>query len=248
MVNELKKGMNKMDLKEWYLKQIRETWFPTHKASININYSSDITIIDFKRADNSFQYAVRIILDRNYIFIGGDIGEAVYCLTEQAEIKKIANYDIYYFTGKLKCCDGEKEDFETKVAVDDLKYWFDEMKDCYYCDNEKLKKLKKVYKILIGLATDVGTIEEWKMKLYGDYYNTISEVDELHESQLWEVGRATPIRMYAYLEIFKIINKMNKCNKCKELFQNEPVKNLEKVFCSEECREEFIKNEAELPF
>jgi len=236
-----------MDLKELYLKQIRETWFPTHKATIKSNFYN-ATEIDFIKADNSYQYAVRIILDRNYIIITGDIGEAIYCLTEKAEIEKIAKYDMYYFIGKLRCLSGKKEEFQTKIALDDLKYWFDEMKDYHSCDNEKLNKLRNVYKVLIGLAQDVRTIEEWEMKLYGDYYNTISEVDELHDSELWEIGRATPICMYAYLEIFKIISKMNKCNNCKDLFQNKMIKDNERLFCSEKCKENFIKREKELPF
>jgi len=44
-------------------------------------------------------------------------------------------------------------------------------------------------------------------KLYGDYYDDINEVDEMHESSLWYVGQALSIEKYAYLEMFKIIKE-----------------------------------------
>ena len=90
--------------KERAIEFARKT-FEKHEATFTQlnDYTQEIV---FKKPGTGI-YGMRFVLSGNCVFVCGDCGEGVYCLAEQARIDRIAgNYDLGYFTGKLRCNDG----------------------------------------------------------------------------------------------------------------------------------------------
>ncbi|MHC1749446.1 MAG: hypothetical protein AB9856_14335 [Cellulosilyticaceae bacterium] len=116
--------------------------------------------IEFRKPGTSYYY-VRFLLNGNYLFACGDLGEAVYQLTEQARIERIASgYDLGYLTGKLRCVDGGKYTFDSDTAVERIK------EDLEECDEECLTpERKEAYDTLMDLAKQCSSIETWNVEL-----------------------------------------------------------------------------------
>lgn len=110
-------------LQESTIKNVREHWFPRHKATLR-DYvdveSNTITVIDW-REPGTGAFAIRYILDRNYLSVTGDAGDAVYQLTEKAELKHLANYGMDYMFSKLRCADDDGIDFDSDIAVENIR-------------------------------------------------------------------------------------------------------------------------------
>lgn len=200
-----------MDITKKWIEDINKRWFKNHTTEIE-KINDRLTIIYF-RNPKDFAYYMKIVLSDNMIFISGDVGEAVFCLTEDAQIEKIAKYDMYYFKQKLKCASCGKTDYDHDIALQDLRQWLRDMFE-YHEEKKERQEIKELYNDLKYLANDVNSCDEWVTKIYGDYEERLSEFDELFESSIWDVGKVTPIEIFAYLEAFKIINKqLSKENK-----------------------------------
>ena len=133
--------MNREKLTKEWLEIIKNEWFKNHKAVVN-KVNEDLVLIDF---DNGTPfYRVRIILDGYMVIITGDIGEAIFRLTEKASIENISRYDMYYFSSKLTTMSRGKDYWDNKIAYSDLKYWaLEKYRDCYL-ENQK-NKITEVY-------------------------------------------------------------------------------------------------------
>lgn len=88
---------------------IRNRWFCNHQATMH-DYTSakgdKISVIDWRKPGTGV-YSVRYLLDRNYLHVTGDCGDALYQLTEEATLERLAHYDMDYLFGKLRCMDSE---------------------------------------------------------------------------------------------------------------------------------------------
>ncbi len=85
---------------------IKNHWFPNHKAEIiNVSAESivgeDFTIIKWHQPGTSF-YSVTYIIRRNYLYVSGDIGEAVYCWGSTISPEFLAVCSLDYFAGKCQ--------------------------------------------------------------------------------------------------------------------------------------------------
>lgn len=114
--------------------------------------------VEFKKPGTCYYY-VRFVMSGNYLFVCGDLGEAVYQLTEQARIDRIAGgYDLGYLTGKLRT--GNKYSFDSDTAIERIK------EDMEQCDEEDLTdEIKEAYEELISLARGCSTKEEWNIRI-----------------------------------------------------------------------------------
>jgi hypothetical protein len=197
--------MTRQQYKEKAIKDIRN-WFKNHTAKIQV-LNDDITVIDWNKG--TFEFSMRIVLDRNKIYISGDLGEVVYILTEKATIESLANYYFDYFTEKLSCSRDKVNDFNDEIALRDLKEWLVDRKQCGYAETEEEKqKVKWAYEDLKNIVYQVMTCEEWKTRLHDNYIQGIlEEVDDLSETALWTVGEVPNMRLLSYLEAFKMINE-----------------------------------------
>lgn len=180
---------------------IKNTWFNNHKVRF-LELTNDTTIIDWD--NGSCFYKMRIILDKNVVYISGDLGSAVYTLTcKRATINEIASYDISYFTEKLTAFSSDEDEFEKGIAKTDIEEWYEEVAE--FNDPEVVDN---VYNILMNiLEGSVSSFEEWRNEL-AIIKDEIETVEEFYESKLLEVGSMTNVRLYAYLEAFKMIKKL----------------------------------------
>jgi hypothetical protein len=97
-------------------------WFKNHKAEIK-KLDENTTVISWSQPKTS-QYWMKFILDGGFICVMGDCGEAIYQLTEKADIERFAKgYALDYFTGKLACSRHDKKTFNSQTAKERLIEW-----------------------------------------------------------------------------------------------------------------------------
>ena len=85
-------------LQENTIQNVREHWFANHKATLRDYVDAEgntITVIDWRKPGTGV-FAIRYILDSNYLSVTGDAGDAIYQLTEKAELKHLAHYGMDY--------------------------------------------------------------------------------------------------------------------------------------------------------
>lgn len=114
---------------------------------------------------NSSAYYIRYVFNGNRVFVCGDVGDAVYSLTERADIKKIAKgYELSYFTGKLTASENGKYSFDSNTAIERLTE--EKENDKEDSENGKLsKELNEAYREIFKLARESSTIDEWHLGL-----------------------------------------------------------------------------------
>lgn len=153
--------------------------FEKHKATfIQINeYTQEI---EWGEPGTS-SYYIRYLLNGNRVFVCGDVGDAVYSLTERADIKKIGEtYDLSYFTGKLTASEHGKYNFDGSTAAERIAY----NKKCAIedCDEDKLDdEVRRAYNTFFDLARECTSLEEWH---YGIREN--EEYAMLIDEDWWE--------------------------------------------------------------
>lgn len=134
--------------------EIAKEEFKDHVAKFNqINeYTQEI---EFQKPGTNY-YSIRFLLSRDCLFVCGDLGEAVYQLTETATVDRIASgYDLSYLTEKLRTVTGGKYSFDSGKAInriqEDLNGYDAEVKE--FCEE------------LITIAQACSSNEEWCMEL-----------------------------------------------------------------------------------
>lgn len=165
--------------------EIEAEWFPEHVASFE-QLSESTAVLSFRKPGTSV-YAVRYILDRNYLIITGDIGEAVFCLTEKAKLKSLAEeYSMSYLFGKLRA-DRDAYDFDSEKAVQKLKSNF---KDYEFDTKEEEKKFKELTEeMYTSIREECNSESQWDTMLNCDYYDKISEYDQDCFEWIYSIGK-----------------------------------------------------------
>ena len=107
-------------------KEIRENWFSEHIAEYKAY--DDIKILRWAKP-NSWMYGCNYVFQGCNLYISGDIGEAVFCFTEKADVKRIAQYGLSYFKSKLRAFCEPEEDFNSDKAIKRLREWLKELKE-----------------------------------------------------------------------------------------------------------------------
>lgn len=83
----------------------RNEAFASHIATLQTARFDDgelITVLDW-RNPKSGRHAMRFLFERHMLIVTGDIGNAVFALTQQAAPGKVAHYGIEYLHEKLAC-------------------------------------------------------------------------------------------------------------------------------------------------
>jgi len=168
-----------MQTLEEKMREIETEWFPEH-------VSDSTAVLNFRKPGTSV-YAVRYILDRNYLIITGDIGEAVFCLTEKAKLKSLAEeYSIPYLFGKLRA-DRDAYDFNSEKAIQKLESIF---KDYEFDTNEEVEEFKELKEELYAsIREECNSESQWAAILNSDYYDKISEYDQDCFEWIYSVGK-----------------------------------------------------------
>lgn len=117
------------------------------------------------------------MFDKNYIYISGDLGEAIFELTERAELNKVANYNLGYLVGKLAAFWYDKYDFARSKARDRLIEWEKELNE------GEIEYDKEVIHNLMSEADGCCNVKHWHavVNMHSD------EISEFEEDQYWSV-------------------------------------------------------------
>jgi hypothetical protein len=198
-------------------KMIKEDWFKDHKAKLE--HHGDLTVLVWRNPKSSFYYT-RYVFDFNKIYITGDIGDAIFQIYDEVNLKKASELDIHYFHTKLIATEDEKWDFDSDVAIEYLK---DKIKDlesdklewlgieedeAIIEDNLTDKQLSKLEEYnnyistmnnLIELAESCSTVDNWKTSIYIDHLEELEEYDQDFYEWVFNIGNVIPSRVQGYL-------------------------------------------------
>lgn len=142
--------------------------FANHEAIVNVA-SDDVTIIDWRNPESSL-YSIRYILSKNYLYVSGDLGSAVYYLTWEATPSSFLPIeDLYYFAEKLEAFSGQRTIFskrQLQKSVDDYRY-------------ELIDEVgMEIYKVICMEAMRCGTLDDWLDRIRYHEIDFINGIEE----------------------------------------------------------------------
>lgn len=171
-------------------KEIRENWFSEHIAEYKTY--DDIKVLRWAKP-NSWMYGCNYVFQGCNLYISGDIGEAVFCFTEKADVKRIAQYSLSYFKSKLRAFCEPEEDFNSDKAIKRLREWLKELKeyDKTY-DHDQMKDFfAEIREECISKSGFISILHK--------YDDLIGDLDVDYWEWMPNCGDETPIRLEGYL-------------------------------------------------
>lgn len=164
-------------------------WFTEHQATYT-EYGN-LKVLCWEKPGTNI-YMIRYVFDGNNMYVSGDLGEAVFCFTEKADLFIQSKYDLGYFESKLEAFSDPKRDFDSEKAVRNLREWLKEFKE----DGEKYNHFHM--EELFNAARECCTTSEWEHKVNcrSDF---ISELDPNYWEWMYNIGDVIPIRVQSYL-------------------------------------------------
>jgi hypothetical protein len=175
----------KLDIKQ----QIKDHWFKDHVATLTQHGS--LQVLDWKRPTSN-TYRCRYVFDGCFMYISGDIGEAVFRLTWNAGVHTFKGTYLGYFYRKLSAYSDEKMDFDSDNAVKGLREWIRRLKD----NGEKYDhyEMRDLFEQARGCDNKRGWAE-----IVNDHYDFISGLDQDFWEWIYNIGDEIPARIHAYL-------------------------------------------------
>jgi len=83
-----------------FMRETAEDTFKDFRAKQSVGPDGTI-VIDWRNRNGSGVNACRFTLTGNYLFVAGDLGDAIFTLTEPAKLERIVKYDIQYLMEKM---------------------------------------------------------------------------------------------------------------------------------------------------
>lgn len=178
---------------------IREEWFKDHKATYT-KINDELKILEWEKP-NSLHMNVRYVMDKNNLYITGDLYSAMFCLTEMASLECLHDYNLYYFMNKLVFAQKGEHSFNSSKAIKEIKEQF----DLYYDinldeldeDNDDCEKVD-LLESLLSNAASITEPSEWIDYLKENYYN-LDDICDSYSEWLFDVGMETSVYVKAYL-------------------------------------------------
>ena len=173
--------------------QIREHWFPEHKATyhgpFDLGVHKDVEYLTWKK-DGTNCYFVEYWAVFNRLIVSGDIGDAIYGWPDKISLAWVAGCDPHYIHGK--CVASEKG-----RGAD----WYD-------WDRSDVEKLIHETALEDGLSPDDDAVREaleWTSckQEWSHYLTTFDSANKLFGCDAWEhagVGDILPIRLLGHVE------------------------------------------------
>jgi len=188
--------MRKRD--EEIIKDLKEYWFKDHKATLTKH--GELTVLDW-RNPNSGSYATRYVFDGSRMYISGDIGEAVFCLTWKATVHSFNDIYISYFMEKMSAYNEDRYDFDCNEARERLEQWKKSLlEDREFKDEFEEEEFIETIDNMIEDVGDCNGEEQWSWEYVNEKYNDfISENDADYWEWMYKIGRVIPQRIYGYL-------------------------------------------------
>lgn len=198
-----------MNRSERIEKEIKEHWFKDHKAEL-INYG-DIIVLNW-RNPKTICYYVRYVFDGYRMYITGDIGDAVFDLTWESTVHSFNDLYLGYFLGKMSACSNGKYEFDSDTAKEELIKWKSELlEDREFQNEDEKEEFLETISEMISDAGECQDEEQWAWEYVNEKYNDfISENDCDYWEWMYNIGRVTPYRNYAYLIGLKMASEQLK--------------------------------------
>lgn len=185
-------------------KQIKETWFPEHKATLTQH--GDLQVLQWEKPGTN-TYSCRYVFDGHKMYISGDIGEAVFWLTWKANVHSFDDIHVHYFEEKLSAYSGERRNFNSEKAIKALKEWKEQLIE------EEMEFDEEEMEDLIHAPDCCSSKDEWAHEyVNGKYHEFISELDYDYWEWIYDIGDTMPHRIIGYLVGLKMASKQLKEN------------------------------------
>ena len=220
--------------KEDQIKQeIRENWFPKHK--VTLTKQGNLTVLDWSNPKSNC-YAVRYVFDGNKMYITGDIGEALFCLTWKADVHSFNGISTIYFMEKMRAYSDDKYDFDSDEGKSELEDWkIRLLEDREFKDEFDKEEFMDSINNLIGAVDNCSNEEQWAYEyVNGTYNDFISEEDCDYWEWIYHIGRVIPHRIYGYIVGLQMASEQLKdeenismtCKLMKELMDVDEIEKL----------------------
>lgn len=187
---------------------IRECWFPEHRATLT--QQGNLQVLDWRKPGTCV-YAVRFVFDGEYMYISGDIGEAVFRLTWEADVHSFNNISTHYFMEKMKAFSDDKYDFDRQTARDALLEWKEDyLNDNYYMDEDRILEFDDNFNELLKSIDECSCKEHWAAIVNERYNDFISEMDQDYWEWIYNIGDEVPARIYGYIVALQMASEQLK--------------------------------------
>jgi hypothetical protein len=185
-------------------REIRERWFKNHKATLTQH--GDLQGLEWRQPGTT-TYSCRYVFDGNNVYISGDIGEAVFCLTWKATIHSFDDVHINCFYEKLVAYSGNLMDYNSIKASQRLLEWKQDLdNDCIEYDENEMR-------YLIQVAKNCSSKEEWAYEhVNNTYHDFIYDLDQDCWEWIYNIGDEIPWRIHAYLVGLQMASEQLKVN------------------------------------
>ncbi len=167
---------------------IREIWFPDHIATYE--QQGDLKVLKWKK-EGTIAYSIRYVFDGHRMYVTGDLGEALFCFTETADVHIQSDYGLDYFESKLRAYDGERRDFNSDNAVRALREWLKRIKDRdIEYDHDEMREF-------FDRARNCSSTDDWAHVVNSTDF--ISNLDCDYWEWMYSIGDEMPMRIQSYL-------------------------------------------------
>lgn len=181
---------------------IKESWFKNHRATLTKH--GDLKILDWRNPEKVFYYC-RYVFDGNRLYISGDMGDAVFCLTWKADIHSFNDIHQEYFHEKLSAFSGPEYDFDENKAINRLK---EEIKE-HELRGQELGLFNKLIEEIKGCCS---TTDNWRY-IVEENWKQISSYNQDIEEWIFDIGNIVPRRIQGYLIGLKMASEQLKQKK-----------------------------------
>lgn len=176
-----------MDYLEKMKYEIRNEWFKNHVAKVD--GEEGLQVITWGEP-GTFMYGTKYVLSGNNVFISGDIGEAVYTLTCPATLENIKDFNLSYFTGKLRAFCNDRWNFDDKKAKEELKEYWDDY------EMHEIEDNREIYDSILSAIDESHSVDSfgaWLMPVYQD-----TSIDSETMSTVSGFGQRLPPSLIGY--------------------------------------------------
>lgn len=178
---------------------IKETWFKDHKATLTQH--GDLQVLQWAKPGTG-NYYCRYVFDGNKLYISGDIGEAVFCLTWKADIHSFNDIHVCYFEEKLQAYKGDRSDYRREKAAQRLREWKGEL------DESGKEYDAEEFQEMINGADSCSNQNEWAYEYVNDkHHDFIRDLDCDYWEWIYDIGNEIPIRIVCYLVGLKMASE-----------------------------------------
>ena len=165
------------------IEEITKNWFKDHKAVLT--NQGNIEVLDWRKPDTNI-FSIRYVFDGFFMYVSGDLGEAVFRFSEAAYLHRTAYYSLDYFESKMRAFCDERRDFSQEKAIEYLK----ERRNDYDTPDES------AYDELEKMIADCFSVQDWIRQLSSFDYQRLG-------CDAWEwvagIGDEIPARVKSYL-------------------------------------------------